>query len=212
MKLFPVILLCTILFTAIKADDSKYHSAMKKNLEKFGSAASIDDYIDLANSFERIALAEKDRWLPYYYTSLSYAIAGMIDSDKQKQDSYLDKADKFISVADSLQPDESEIYALKGMIAQGMLAVDPMNRFMKYGPVSQSSFQKAAELDSLNPRPDYLIGTGVFYTPEQFGGGPQAAKPHLEKSLAKFEKFVPKDDLMPNWGKNMVEGMLSQIK
>ena len=135
----------------------------------------------------------------------------MKDSVKEKKDSYLEKADKFISIADSLHPDESEIYTLKGMIAQGMLAVDPMNRYMKYGPLSGSNFTKASQIDSLNPRPDYLVGVSLLYTPEQFGGGAKTAKPYLEKSMEKFEKFVPKDDLMPNWGKEAVKQILSGI-
>ena len=76
----------------------------------------------------------------------------------------------------------------------------------------QTIFTKAMQADSLNPRPEYLIGVGLFYTPEQFGGGPKTAKPILEKSLAKFEKFVPENDLMPHWGKEQVEQYLKQIK
>jgi hypothetical protein len=82
---------------------------------------------------------------------------------------------------------------------------------MKYGPEADYNFKKAIELDSLNPRPEYLIGTGLFYTPEQFGGGPVTAKPVLEKSLEKYNQFVPENDLMPSWGREMVEGLLKQI-
>jgi hypothetical protein len=67
------------------------------------------------------------------------------------------------------------------------------------------------KLDTLNPRPEYLKGVGLFYTPEQFGGGHKTAKPLLESSLEKFNKFVPENDLMPNWGREMVEKLLQQI-
>ena len=56
------------------------------------------------------------------------------------------------------------------------------------------TLSKQWQLDTLNPRPEYLIGVGVFHTPEQFGGGPVNAKPILEKSLAKFEKFKSEND------------------
>jgi hypothetical protein len=82
---------------------------------------------------------------------------------------------------------------------------------MKYGAESTSNFNKAMRLDTLNPRPEYLMGVGLFYTPEQFGGGPKTAKPLLEKSLEKFNRFVPEHDLMPNWGREMVERLLEQI-
>jgi hypothetical protein len=29
--------------------------------------------------------------------------------------------------------------------------------------------------------------------------------------LEKFNQFVPENDLMPNWGREMVEGLLEQI-
>ena len=82
---------------------------------------------------------------------------------------------------------------------------------MKYGAMSDQFFKKAMAIDSLNPRPEYLIGIGVYYTPQQFGGGPKNAKPYLEKSFAKFNQFEPENDIAPNWGRKMVEGLLTQI-
>ena len=67
------------------------------------------------------------------------------------------------------------------------------------------------KLDTLNPRPEYLQGVSLYYTPEQFGGGPAPAKRLLEKSLEKYNLFIPDNDLMPNWGREMTEQMLEQI-
>ena len=97
------------------------------------------------------------------------------------------------------------------MIAQARLQVDPMNRWMKYGPESTTNFQKALELDPTNPRPEYLMGVNLYYTPVNFGGGPKAAKPVLEKSLQKFEEFEKRDELMPNWGREHLEQILQEI-
>ena len=209
------LLLTTILFfftlVSIQADDSKYEKAMKKNLSRIDSALDVTSILTVANGFERIAFAEKDKWLPYYYASFLYVLAGFSDTTVSKKDGYLDKADTFINIADSLEENESEIYTLKGMIAQARLQVDPMNRWMKYGAESTNNFNQAMKLDTLNPRPEYLKGVGLFYTPEQFGGGPKTAKPLLENSLEKFNKFVPENDLMPNWGREMVEKLLRQI-
>lgn len=210
MKLLFVILLSLAAFAGIHPQD-RYEKAMKKNLSKMDSAKTVEDFLQTANGFERIALAEKDKWLPYYNSSLAYTIASFSDTIATKKDGYLDKADKFISTADSLEPNNSEIYTLKGMIAQARMQVDPMNRWSKYGPMSDQYFKKAVKIDSLNPRPDYLVGIGIYYTPEQFGGGPQQAKPYLEKSLEKFNQFKPENDLMPNWGRREVESLLKNI-
>ena len=210
-KIILTLVICFFAVTSIHADDSKYEKAMKKNLSKIDSAMNVGSMLDIANGFERIAFAEKDKWLPYYYASFMLTLASFTDTTADNKDGYLDKADNFINIADSLEEDESEIYVLKGMIAQARMQVDPMNRWMKYGPIANNNFLKAMKIDTLNPRPEYLQGVSLYYTPEQFGGGPAPAKRLLEKSLEKFNQFIPDNDLMPNWGREMVEQMLEQI-
>jgi hypothetical protein len=211
MKIILTMVICFLTAAGIQADDSKYEKAMKKNLSKIDSAMNVGAMLDVANGFERIAFAEKDIWLPYYYASFMLTLASFTDTTASNKDSYLDKADTFINIADSLEEDESEIYVLKGMIAQARLQIDPMNRWMKYGAMANNNFLKAMKIDTLNPRPEYLQGVSLYYTPEQFGGGPTPAKRLLEKSLEKFNQFVPDNDLMPNWGREMTEQMLEQI-
>jgi hypothetical protein len=184
---------------------------MQSNLAKMEDCKTPNDYLKVANGFERIAAAEKDKWLPYYWSALNCVLACYADSSTTRKDLYLDRADKYVIKADSLELDNSEIFTLKGMIAQARMQVDPMNRWQKYGAEANNNFTKAMQADSLNPRPEYLIGVGLYYTPAQFGGGPQAAKPVLEKSLAKFDLFVPKDELWPHWGKEQVEQYLKMI-
>lgn len=210
MKTLLALILSFSVITGVYADD-KYETAMKKNLDKINEYTTSNDYIKLANNFERIALAEADKWLPYYYASFIYALANYADSSKTQKDIFLDKAVELINKADSLSPNNSEVYTLKGMLAQARMQIDPMSRWQKYGGEAQYSFQKAMEADSLNPRPEYLVGAGVFYTPKQFGGGPDKAKSILENSLRKYEQFVPANDLMPTWGRQMVEELLKQI-
>jgi len=201
----------SLLFLTVAIADDKYEKEIKKNLEKIDECKTPNDFIKLANNFERIAAAEKDKWLPYYYSAFVYVLASYVDSSNSRKDIYLDKSDKFISIADSLQPGNSEVYTLKGMISQARMQVDPMNRWQKYGAEATKNFTKAIEIDTLNPRPEYLIGAGTFYTPKQFGGGPTAAKPILEKSLMKFEQFVPENDIAPKWGKEQLMDYLKQI-
>jgi hypothetical protein len=204
-------IILSLLFLTVAIADDKYEKEIKKNLEKIDECKTPNDFIKLANNFERIAAAEKDKWLPYYYSSFVYVLASFADSVNSRKDIYLDKAVKFNNIADSLDPKNSEIYTLKGMISQARMQVDPMNRWQKYGADATNNFTKAMEIDTLNPRPEYLIGVGVFYTPKQFGGGPTTAKPILEKSLAKFEKFIPENEIMPKWGKEQVIDYLKQI-
>ena len=208
-KALSVIL--SLLFLTVVIADDKYDKEMKKNLQKISECKSANDFIKLANNFERVAAAEKDKWVPYYYTAFMYVLASYSDSSNTRKDIYLDKAVNFNNVADSLQPENSEVYTLKGMIAQARMQIDPMNRWQKYGAEADRNFTEAMKIDTLNPRPEYLIGIGLFYTPKQFGGGPTTAKPVLERSLRKYEQFVPENELMPNWGKEEVLKLLNQM-
>ena len=142
MKLFLTLLFVFSVITGVYADD-KYEQAMKKNLSKMDECKNANDYIKLANTFERIALAEGGKWLPYYYTALNYILASYIDSSNTQKDIYLDKAVEFNSKADSLVPNNSEIYTLKGMIAQARMQIDPMNRWQKYGGEAQYELSKS---------------------------------------------------------------------
>jgi len=139
-KVLSVIL--SLLFLAVAIADDKYDKEMKKNLQKISECKTPNDFIKLANSFERIASAEKDKWLPYYYSAFMYVLASYSDSSNTRKDIYLDKAVNFNNVADSLQPKNSEIYTLKGMIAQARMQIDPMNRWQKYGAEADRNFRK----------------------------------------------------------------------
>ena len=98
------------------------------------------------------------------------------------------------------------------MIASAHMMVNPMQRFMEYGPESQSHLDAAMQQDPTNPRPEYLKGQGLKYTPEQFGGGCATAKPVLQSSLDKYNKFKTASELHPNWGKERVEMLINECK
>lgn len=194
------------------AQDDKYTKAMEKNLVLMDSASTPVKLNALANSFERIAAAEKDKWLPYYYAAHCLIIASFVDSVTANKDPYLDRAEKFVIIADSLQPNNSEIYTINGFLAQGRLVVDPMARWQKYGQLSNMLFEKAKELNPLNPRPEMLIGNTLYNTPEAFGGGKKSAEPVLKAALEKYKKFVPETSISPRWGEDIVIGLLKTIE
>jgi hypothetical protein len=207
--LLPVLLL---IFTfSVNAQSDRFVKAMKKNIAMMDTVQSLTSVLAVENNFERVANAEKDKWLAYYYSAYLLTISNFMDTVVEKKDIYLDKAEQLAALADSLEPNNSEIYTLKGMIAQGKLTVDPQNRWMKYGQLSSSYLTKAAELDTTNPRPDFLVGQSVLYTPAQFGGGKEKALPILKKAEEKFKNFKPESDIYPSWGEKMLEIVLQRI-
>lgn len=211
MKSALIFLTALFLCSVINAQSDRYVKAMERNLYMMDSASTPYDFIVISNGFERIAIAEKNQWLPYYYAGYCLIISSFIDSTTSQKDLYLDRAEKYLNAADSLEPDNSEIYTLKGMHAQARMAIDPMTRWQQYGQLSNSLFQKAMELDPANPRPETLIGNTLYHTPEAFGGGSKTAEPVLRVALEKYSKFVPATSISPKWGKNLVDDMLKSI-
>jgi hypothetical protein len=198
----------------------KFIKAMESKMAAVDSTRSVQGLADLANSFERIADAEKNQWLAYYYAAFCNATAGlmagaegdMMASKADKTDPYADKADKQIQKAEELIKTNSEIYVVKKMIATLRMMGDPMNRYMTYGPEAQAMLDEAKKLDASNPRVYLLEAQDKFYTPEQFGGSKEEAKVLFEKSKQLFETFKPETTIHPNWGRGTVAYFLSQYK
>jgi tetratricopeptide (TPR) repeat protein len=196
------IVLNTIVFLtlSIYGQDSLYYRSMKDAVDSMNNIKSLDDFNNIANIFERIAKAEQDKWLPYYYTGYIYVILGFKQQGSGKLDEYLDIAQENIDKAMELDPDESELYTLQGLLYQSRIMDDPQARGQIYSPKAAQALEKAIELNENNPRPYYLMGSNLFYTPEAYGGGLEAACPLLKTAKEKYENFVPADSISPNWG------------
>jgi len=198
----------------------KFVKAMEAKMVAIDTTISVQGLTDLANAFERIADAEKNQWLAYYYAAYCNASAGlmvgsagdMMTAKADKTDPYADKAEKQLSKAEELMKDNSEVFVVKKMIATLRMIGDPMNRYMTYGPEAAQALETAKKLDAGNPRVYLLEAQDKFFTPEQFGGSKEEAKVLFEKSKQLFETFKPASSVHPNWGKGTVTYFLSQYK
>lgn len=207
--LLAVLLISSI---AATAQNEKFIGAMQSKLAGYTSAKTPQDYLDLSNAFERIAEAEKTQWLAYYYAAHAQVIYGFLETDKTKTDAIADKAEQLINKADAMENNNSEISCIKSLIATLRMNVNPMERFMKYGPVSAENIAKAKQQDPANPRPYALEAQNLFYTPAQFGGGCTTAKPVAEQGMKLDEAFKPKTELHPKWGKQQFAMVLNGCK
>ena len=213
MKKLFLLAAVSFLVTGAYAQSEKYMATMKTNIAAIDTSfKNPANLLDLANKFERIATAEKTQWLAYYYAAFCQVNYTYMEKDKSKVDAIADKATELIDKADALQPNNSEISCIKSMIASSHMMVNPMQRFQEYGPEAASYLDAAIQQDATNPRPEYLKGQGLKYTPEQFGGGCATAKPVLQSALEKYNKFKPASELHPNWGKQRVEMLIGECK
>jgi len=195
------------------AQSGKYESAMKANISKLDSMAINNNAEDLSNSFLRIGDAEKTQWLPYYYAAYCKAFQALTEKDNTKKDALADKANELITKAEGiLGKENSETDVVKSLIATAHMTVDPASRYMTYGQDISTDLENAEKLDPTNPRPVLVQAQNLFYTPEQYGGGKDAAKPLFEKAKQLLDNFKPESDLSPTWGQTSVNYFLSQYK
>ena len=211
MKKITIIIALAGIYTMAGAQNQKYIAAMEKNIAVLDTTRDAKVLQNEANTFERIGSAEKAEWLPQYYAA--YCYVNMTYSTKGNDiDTYCDKAEAFLNKADSLNPNNSEIYTLKAQVASARISVNPMSRGQKYGTMAAEIREKAKKLDPTNPRPFYLEGTGFFYTPPMFGGGKDKAKPSFEKAKELFAAFKPASSIAPHWGLGSTEYFLKKCE
>lgn len=216
MKKIKLILMFAAIMVSVinvNAQSDKYVPAMQKSLMAMGAAANdAAKMLQVSNDFERIAKAEKNQWLPYYYAALTQVFYGFASGDMSGLDPIADKASFLLNKADSLNKNNSEISCVKSMIATQRMLVNPQQRYMQMAQEIEGNLQAAIIQDSTNPRPEYLKGQNLKNTPAAFGGGCDAAMPFYEKSKAKFENFKLENPLSPNWGKEQLATLIEECK
>jgi hypothetical protein len=210
-KFFSFITASLFLLTA-SAQSEKYVKAMEALVPAVDTTHSIDGLTDLANSFQRIANAEKTQWLPYYYAAFCniskanmYYTTGQVD----KIDPLMDIAEPLLNKAEELEKNNSEIFCLKKMFNTGKMMADPMSRFMVYGAAASEALEKAKKLDPNNPRVTLQEGIDKYYTPEQFGGSKEEGKKLFQEAAKKMETFKPASSIHPSWGMGQIKYFLT---
>ena len=213
MKKVLFVFAASLMITVSFAQSEKYVKAMEALVPAVDTTHSMEGLTDLANSFERIATAEKTQWLPYYYSALCLINkANMYFQAQQpdKIDPIMDQAEPMLKKAEELEKNNAELLCLKKMFNTGKMMADPMNRYMTYGPAAAQALEMAKGLNPENPRVYLLEGIDKFYTPEQFGGSKTEGKKLFEEAAKKFETFKPASTIHPSWGIGQVKYFLTQ--
>lgn len=172
---------------------------------------SMSGLQQLANDFERIALAHPKNWHANYYTAYTYTCLAFA-APKDQIDARCDRAQEYLDVAMALRPDDVENRILAAYLLSARINVNPMTRGASMGRESKVHLTTALEQAPDNPRALYVRGMGIFYTPAVFGGGKKKAKPFLERAREIFDAstdFIPLD---PHWGRRETAALLANYK
>ncbi|MBR2649647.1 MAG: hypothetical protein IKD55_12445 [Sediminibacterium sp.] len=194
-----IFLMAALLVAGFAQAQSKYEGAMAKGLDQMKEAKTAEDMAAVSAFFERVADAEKDKWLAYYYAAHANIVSVWMNQ-KLDKDKLSIKSKDLIAKAEALEPNNSEIFCLKQMVAIQQMMVDPMSRWQQYGQEATAAIQAAQKADPNNPRAYSLLGQYLMNVPEAFGGGKAVAKPILEKAVSLFKTFKPTSPFHPVWG------------
>lgn len=202
-----IIIILSMLFAGQLMAQTKYETGMQKGLEQFAAVKSVEDMAAASAFFERIADAEKDKWLPYYYAAYANHLTGWMNP-KADKDKVAEKSKDLLSKAEALERN-AETYCMRQMIAIQQMTVDPMSRWQTYGTEAGNALAEARKIDAANPRIYLLDGQTLMNTPEAFGGGKAVAKKLFEKAVELFGSFKPASPIHPTWGKDQATQLLA---
>jgi tetratricopeptide (TPR) repeat protein len=203
-----LVLTITILFSSFQIfANSAFEKAMRKNLDNLKSAKTLEELVEVANSFERIAANQPNEWLPSYYCAYTNVRISNLQKTPQAKDDYLDKAQTHLDNALKTQKDDSEITALQGFILMMKVSVDPANRGQTLSPKVSAIFEKAIKLNPSNPRALFLIANWEYGMAKFFNGDTSNACRNIIRALELFESEA-KGEFDPAWGKEMALAMV----
>lgn len=190
-----------------------YEAAMKSTLDEMNKIENLTDLVAIANKFDRIGAAEKDQWLPYYYSAYCYILMTTQEPDITKWDDYLNTADINISKSEKLNPDMVEILALKGFSSMMRINVDPAVRGQEFAMKSVEYLQQANQIDDENPRVILMMAQMQYGTAQFFGSDTAPICNEFKKAVKLFEQQSnDADSILPSWGKPQAQSMVKNCE
>ena len=179
----------------------QYAEGMQKAFQLWGEGKSAA----ASNLFERIASAETDNWLPYYYVAQINTIASFGEKDQEKLTQQLEKAQEFIDLAKAISPNNPEIMVQQAMTYTAWVAFDGAAYGMTLSGKIVALYKEAAQLAPENPRVVFSKAEWDMGSAKYFGQDTTPYCKDVERSLELFDTFKPESDFHPNWGKERAE-------
>ena len=212
MKKTLLLTLLVLLTLPATTQSRKYKKTMHSAIEKMNEAPDPASELEIAATFEEIALKYHNQWLPSYHATRILVSSSFEEPEGSKSDALLDRAKKSLDMAMKKAPEESEVYVLKGLYYIGIMSVDPVTRGQLYYQDALDAIQKSKSLNPENPRAYFMDGMMTSNMPEFLGGGPEAARSIFMEAAEKFKTFHHDDPLWPTWGEDLNQTELERLK
>ncbi|MCA0959265.1 hypothetical protein LCL86_09445 [Muricauda ruestringensis] len=199
--ILSIVLLGTVMVNA----QDRYSKGMEKAFELWQN----QKVVDASNMFERIATAEPDKWLPYYYVSQINTVISFGEKDEDKLSKQLEKAKEFLDVAKAISPNNPELLIQEALINTAWIAFDGATYGMTLSPKNVQLYQQAMEIDPQNPRVILSKAEWDMGSARYFGKDITPYCKDVERALELFATFKSETPFYPTWGKERAEEVLA---
>ncbi len=194
-------------FALLLAQD-QYTKGMSKALSLWGEGKIVE----ASNLFERIAMAEEDNWIPYYYVAQVNTVASFGEKDETKLTQQLERAKEFVDIAKKISPNNPELLVQEAMINTAWMAYDGAT----YGPTlsgkNMQLYKQALTLAPDNPRVVYSKANWDMGAARYFGKDTAPFCKDVERALELFATFENNTPFYPSWGQDQAQQVLEQCK
>ncbi|MDP2685958.1 MAG: hypothetical protein Q8O62_01980 [Aequorivita sp.] len=175
---------------------TKYQLGMQKAFQLWQE----DKSWDAANTFERIATAETDNWLPPYYVAQINVINSFTEKDPAKLKAQLDKAQDFINDATAISKDNPDLLVLQAQLYTAWIVFDGQQYGMTYSGKATELYNKALALAPDNPRMILAKAEWDMGGAKYFGQSVEPFCKDLQRAIDLFATFKPAAEFYPTYG------------
>jgi hypothetical protein len=206
--MIKTITILAVLISTITFAQDQYTTGMQKAFQLWGEGKTAD----ASNMFERIASAEMDNWLPYYYVAQINTIVSFGEKDKEKLTQQLEKAQEYIDLAKAISPENPEIMVQEAMTNTAWIAFDGATYGMTLSGKVVALYAQAAQMAPDNPRVVFSKAEWDMGSAAYFGQDTAPYCKDVERSLELFANFKAESEFHPNWGQDRAEATSENCK
>lgn len=197
------ILILALLVSGFMQSQTNYEKSMQKAFGLWN-----DSPVEASQLFERIAKAESDNWLPYYYAAQINIVKSFNEKDEKILSMQLGKAQELLDEAKGISNNNPEIMVLQALLHTAWVAFDGATYGMTLSSKVIELYAKAEQLAPQNPRVVYCKAEWNMGSARYFGQDTTPFCKDLEKALDLFANFKPETPFHPKWGKERATMLL----